>query len=112
MNEAHTQYKVLKYDWTLHEDEVQIATGAFETKARMEYESPKAFETGISPVKVYHISAQKKSRVRALTQLVKLDRLQESGKWGAWRIEKADTQWSAPLRVDGKQAFRLYLEVK
>ena len=108
---THTEYRNLTYDWKLFQGDEQVATGGFETKARMEFESQEAFQAGDAPVKVDHKSAYMKSRKQASVQLSVL-RPNIIGNWGAWRAEQNEGQRSAPLLVDGKEAFRLYLQLK
>ena len=102
----------LPYIWSVLQGDEQVATGCFQTKAVIEYESPEAFEAGDAPVKVYHLSAQMKSRKRAYKQLRETGKLQSYGSWGKWRAEKNGDARSVPLIVDGQEAFRLHLEVR
>ena len=109
----HTEYTALKYEWRLFEGDEQIASGGFQINARMEYESQEALAGGDAPIKVYHLSAYMKSRKQAEVQLRALEKYPSGGgNWGKWRAEKDESFRSAPLLVDGKEAFRIYLEVK
>lgn len=112
MNRTLSSYKELQYVWRVCQDDEQVATGGFETNALTEYESQEAFDAGDAPVKVYHLSAQMKSRKQAEVQLRALGTYQGNGSWGKWRAEKDSDARSAPLIVDGKEAFRIYLEKK
>ena len=113
MHEAHTEYRILKYNWTLYEGQfgTQIASGEFETKALATYESLKAFEAGEAPINIYHKSAYMKSRKQSKSQLDTWRVSQGNDNWGEWRNEFKDNEWSVPLLVDGDEAFRLYLEL-
>ena len=113
MNTARTQYTTLRYVWRLLQGEAQIATGGFQTTARMEYESQAAFQAGDAPIKVYHKSAQMKCRKQAEFQLRALRKYPNGGgNWGKWRSETAEATRSAPLLVDGTEVFRIYLAIK
>ena len=114
MNEEHTQYITLRYEWKLYEVQfgTQIASGGFETKAQAIYESREAFEAGDEPIKVYHGSAYMKSRKQAKSQLDTWRVSQGNDSWGEWQNEFKDNEQSVPLLVGGQEAFRLYLEVK
>ena len=107
----HTQYTVLRYGWRLLQDDEQVATGGFQTNARMEFASQAAFLAGEAPSKVHHLSAQMKCRKQADFQLRALGKYNPNGNWGKWRAEENGIR-SAPLLVVGKEAFRIYLEVK
>lgn len=108
---THTQYTNLKYGWKLFEGDEQIGIGAFQTNARMEYESKEAFLAGDAPVKVYHKSAYMKARHQAKITLQAYRKLPITWQWGKWRQEN-DAERSAPLIVDKKRvAFRLHLFV-
>lgn len=113
MNETHTEYKILTYNWTLYEVQfgTQIASGGFETKALETYESLEAFEAGDAPINVYHKSAYMKSRKQAKSQLDTWRGPQGNDNWGEWRNEFNDNEQSVPLLVGGQEAFRLYLQV-
>ena len=91
---------------------MEILSGKFQTNAMMEYESADAFRAGAPPVKMFHKSAYMMSRKHAEKQLRTSGKLQGEGRWGKWRLEKDEASRSAPLLVDGKEAFRIYLEVK
>lgn len=108
----HTEYTALKYKWRLFEGDEQIGTGGFETKARMEYESQEALDAGDAPITEHHHSAYMKSRHQAKVELLALGKFPiGGGNWGKWRAEKDEGFRSAPLLVDGQEAFRLHLEV-
>ena len=113
MNEAHAQYRELRYNWRLLEGDEQLSTGEFETNARMEYESQEAMDAGDAPIRVYHLSAYMKSRKQAEVQLRALEKYPSGGgNWGKWRAEKNEACRSVSLLIDGKEAFRIYLEMK
>ena len=112
MNEAHTQYRSFSYDWTLFQGDEAILSGKFQTTAPTEYKSKAAFLAGDAPVKVFHKSAYMMSRKRAEKQLRSLEKLQgEKARWGKWDFDKARGFGTVPLLVDGKEAFRLHLQV-
>ena len=110
-NEPHTQYAVLKYGWKLFLNDEQIAIGAFETKAPMQYKSQEAFLAGDAPVKVFHKSAYMKSRKQAENTLEALGKLPIGRRWGKWDFDKEQGFGTVPLLVDGEAAFCLHLQV-
>ena len=114
MKEAHTEYKLLTYNWTLYEKQfgTVIATGEFETESKAIYESLESFEAGDEPIDVYHESAFLKSQKQAKAYRDKRWNSPDSDSWGPWRHEINENERSCPLLVGGEEAFRLYLKIE